>query len=127
MIELPELIRTYWYAVDWDVPALWALDLPTTTMDMTELAWHLDAPVWNDGHADYALTPRMLLATPERYPAERLRLDAADLAYPIEVTFLKDRWLILDGIHRLAKAYREGRTQMHVRQVPAAALAPWQA
>lgn len=127
MIELPELIKTYWYALDWDVPALWALALPVTTLPMAELAWHLDAPVWSDGETDHALTPRMVLAAPHRYPDEWARLQAADLDYPVEVTFLKDRWLILDGLHRLAKAWRDGVSEMRVRIVPAEALSPWQA
>ena len=42
---------------------------------------------------------------------------AADTSYPIDIYFNKNRWLILDGIHRLVKLYKQGTEQVSVRIV----------
>jgi hypothetical protein len=64
LIEVPHAIAEYWYAVDWDVEALWALDLPARPFPIDRLLWHLDVPVWALDRQKYALTPRQVLRSP---------------------------------------------------------------
>ena len=47
---------------------------------------------------------------------------AANLAFPIELYLHHDRWIILDGVHRLAKAIRENRETILVRRIPQEAI-----
>lgn len=117
-MELPSVIRTYWYAFTWDVEALWALDLPSVPMPMSRLEWHLDVPVWPYEGRSYVLTPRDVLRSPYRYAVEYQRAREASLIFPIEVTWFRGRWLILDGVHRLLKAHEQGEDTMMVRKVP---------
>jgi len=117
---LPQIIEDYWYSIEWDVETLWALDLPVEPMPVADLLWHLDVPVWGD----YQISPREVLADPAAHAAEYHRMLRADLAYPLEVARIKDRWMILDGIHRLLKAHSLGLTGIDVRKVPAEYLAP---
>jgi hypothetical protein len=42
----------------------------------------------------------------------------ADLSYPIDIMENKGRWLILDGLHRLVKAYKNGQKTVKVRKIP---------
>lgn len=119
MIELPETIRTYWYAFDWDVEALWALDLPTEAFPIEKLLWHLDVPLWPYEDRPYELTPRQVLRAPFRYAKEYQRARRANLVFPIEITRFKQRWMILDGVHRLLKAHEDGFETINVRKVPA--------
>jgi hypothetical protein len=114
----PAIIASYWYSFDWDVEAIWQLDLPTRSMAITDLIWHLDVPVWNN----YRLTPRAVLNDPVRHAGEHARMLAADLSYPIDVFRFRSRWMILDGIHRLLKAHTLGHTAISVRDVPEAAI-----
>jgi hypothetical protein len=44
--------------------------------------------------------------------------------FPIEITRLKGRWLILDGVHRLTRAHEDGLEEIMVRKVPRAMLGP---
>lgn len=118
MVELPAIIQRYWYALDWDVEALWALDLPSVPMPMARLLWHLDVPVWPLGNQPYVLTPRQVLRSPFRYASEYRRVRAANLVFPIEITRLHGRWLILDGVHRLTRAHEDGYETIRVRKVP---------
>jgi hypothetical protein len=84
----------------WRAPTLWAaaegkprVSLPIATLDI------LDAVVWFGGPKDVQPTIRRV--------AERARdILAADLSYPIIMTKAGE---ILDGAHRIAKAYLDGR------------------
>ena len=117
--ELPPIIEDLWYSIDWDVPTLWALDLPKTMLPMERLIWHLDVPVWPDpDDVPYRVTPRQVIENPSLHAREIARVDAADLAFPIEVILRGDDWMILDGIHRLTKAWRDGATEISARIVP---------
>lgn len=116
--RLPRVIETHWHAFDWDVEALWALDLPAVAFPVSRLEWHLDVPVWPRDGVPYSLTPRDVLKSPYRYADEYRRTQAASLVFPIEITWHRGRWLILDGIHRLLKAHELGHEQMIVRKVP---------
>lgn len=69
MPELASVIEQYRYALDWDVEALWAPDLPVTG-PIARLEWHLDVPVWPVGEQGYQLTPRQVLKSPCRFEKE---------------------------------------------------------
>jgi hypothetical protein len=85
---------------NWDNQKLWRLDLPIADMDIRQLLWHLDAPFSPRG-----LKPRDVLKNPKHYPREYARIMDADLAYPINVIENNGAWVIMDGVHRLAKAH----------------------
>ena len=118
VIELPPAIEEYWYAFDWNVEALWALDLPSEVFPIDKLLWHLDVPLWELDGRRYALTPRQVLRSPYRYDKEYRRVRASSLVFPIEITRLKGRWLILDGVHRMTRAHEDGHEEILVRKVP---------
>lgn len=112
------VIEKYWYSIDWDVEAIWALDLPVSRMDVARFAWILDAPVWPFEGEGYCVTPSEVMADPRRYEVEYARVENASLAYPLDVCFHKGRWMILDGVHRLVKAILRGDLDVPVRIVP---------
>ncbi len=118
VIELPPAIQQYWYAFDWNVEALWALDLPSEPFPVDRLLWHLDVPLWPLDDEKYALTPRQVLRAPFRYSKEYRRVRDASLVFPIEITWFRGRWLILDGVHRLTRAHEDGLDEIYVRKVP---------
>jgi uncharacterized ParB-like nuclease family protein len=45
-------------------------------------------------------------------------MNDADLTYPIDILKNHGKWLVLDGLHRLAKTYMQGRKNVKVRVVP---------
>jgi hypothetical protein len=96
-----ELGLTFW----WDVRKLWEADLPIVSMPVAEFEWLLDIPFWDNGSQEMALSGRDVAAQPELYRDEYKRTMVADLACPINVIRLKGRWTIMDGLHRLLKAY----------------------
>lgn len=115
----PQIIREVGFDFSWSSRKVWALDLPVETMSITELIWHFDIPFWDsEGTDQYNLTPRDVLAHPEKEPTHFSKIQDADLAYPIDIMENKGRWLILDGLHRLGKAHMLGITEVQVRKVP---------
>jgi len=87
----------------WDVRKLWAADLPTVELDVAELSWLLDLPFWTvDQRTD--VRPIEVASNPTAFADEYSRTMCADLSYPINVIWLRNRWVVLDGLHRLLKA-----------------------
>ena len=119
----PAIIYRYWYSIDWSVRDLWTLDLPKTRLPMESLTWHLDFPVWPDADGQpYRGTPRQVVEQRQENAVEFARVQQADLAYPIEAILRGTRWMILDGIHRMTKAWLDGADHMTVRVVPESAV-----
>jgi len=123
MRELPAMVERYWYSIDWDVEALWAMDLPVESVPAEILEWHLDVPIWPDPEGrPYRVTPRQVIEKPEEHPEEYARIRAADLAFPLEVFQNRSRLMILDGIHRLCKVLLQGDREIRARRIPPEAV-----
>jgi len=104
---------------NWEEELLWAVDLPVTNLDITALKWHFDCPFWeHDNGERYTITPQDVLGKVEGTQSEQAKVLAADTSYPIDVYFNKDKYLILDGIHRLVKLYQTGAESVAVRIIP---------
>jgi hypothetical protein len=47
-----------------------------------------------------------------------MQIMEAQLEFPVEVMWWNGRWMLLDGVHRLAKAVQLGHTSLTVHKVP---------
>ena len=106
----------------WDSDKLQRLPLPVETATVDALRWHLDLPYWRHDGKPFQVTPAQVKANHTRYEVQYQRAMAADLGYPIDLLFRNDRWVILDGVHRLLKADVLGLSHVRVRRLPAAML-----
>jgi hypothetical protein len=102
----------------WDADRLRELDLPTRTVPVSDLDWHLDLPFWSVDDLPFQVTPRQVAAEAHRFSAQYERTLAADLRFPLDVVERTDRLTILDGVHRLLKAVMIGRDRIAVRVLP---------
>ena len=101
---------------NWDEDKIWALDLPVSKINIKDLEWHLDCPFWeHDNGERYTVTPRDVLEKVIGTNKEQERVLRADVTFPIDIYFNKDKWLVLDGLHRLVKLYGTGVTDISVR------------
>ncbi|KKR12344.1 MAG: hypothetical protein UT41_C0002G0118 [Candidatus Wolfebacteria bacterium GW2011_GWC2_39_22] len=116
--NIPQIIKDVGFDFSWDEKKVWALNIPITEMDISELEWHFDIPFHWHGDEVYNLSSREILGDPARYKKEYDRTMNADLQYPIDIMQNKGRWLILDGLHRLMKASILGMGKVNVRIVP---------
>ncbi|HVX42481.1 MAG TPA: hypothetical protein VHC49_01275 [Mycobacteriales bacterium] len=108
----PELGLTFW----WDVRKLWSADLPVVAMPVAELEWVLEHPFWKDRAGRPTISGSDVAARPADHPEEYRRTMAADLSYPINVILLNDRWVVMDGLHRLLKARILGESTILAKQ-----------
>ncbi|HEY4523689.1 MAG TPA: hypothetical protein VJK04_02340 [Candidatus Paceibacterota bacterium] len=116
--ELPDVIKEVGFNFDWEEEKVWRLNIPVTEMDIEKLTWHFDMPFhWHKGGL-YNLKSRDIIDKPEEYKEEYERTMRADLKYPIDIMENKGKWLILDGLHRLMKAYILGTRKVNVRIIP---------
>lgn len=106
----------------WDSGKLQRLPLPVGTVTVDSLRWHLDLPYWRHDGQPFQVTPAQVKADPARYEEQYQRAMATDLGYPLDLLFRNDRWVILDGVHRLLKADVLGLSHVRVRRLPTAML-----
>ena len=98
---------------------MWALDESVEDMNIEELIWHFDIPFWEkEGTDAYNLIPWDVINHPEIEKTHYKKVQNADLSHPIDIMENKGRWLILDGLHRLVKAYMQGQKTVKVRKIP---------
>ena len=67
----------------------------------------------------FDLVPHDVLATPALCPHQYERVFAIDTRYPLDFLNWRGKLWILDGVHRLAKRYARGETQVKMRVHPA--------
>ena len=105
--DKPKILKEAGLDCFWDDLKIQAMDAPTTEMSINELEWNLDLPFWEEERIDdWNLTPRETLENPKYFPTHYKRIEGVDLNYPICITKNKvGRWFVLDGTHRLAKAF----------------------
>ena len=115
--KLPEIIKQVGFDFHWDEKKVWVLDVPVEEMDIEELEWHFEIPFWFTPGGFYDLTPNQVLEDPEKYNEEFERIMKADLSFPLDIMLKGDRWVLLDGLHRLAKAKQKGMEKVKVRKI----------
>ena len=116
--NIPDIIKKVGFDFSWDEKKVWQVEVPITEMDISELVWHFDVPFhWHQGDV-YNLTSKEIIENPKKYREEYDRTLKADLKYPIDIMENKGRWLILDGLHRLMKAYIQKQKRVSVRIIP---------
>ena len=114
-MPLPDILNTDFKT---DEPKLWAIDIPIEEIFISEIEYNLDIPYFEqEGTDDWNLTPRMLIENFDKEFSHAKKVNKADLKYPIDIYFHQGKWIILDGVHRFAKAIRLGYKIIKVRRV----------
>lgn len=121
--QLPNIIKEVGFDFSWDERKVWALDIPTEEMPIHELTWHFDVPfIWSKPNGYYDVNPSEVIKKPDQHPEEYERTMLADTTHPIDIMFWKNRWLILDGLHRLMKQAIQGKEIVQVRKISETAI-----
>lgn len=95
------------------------LPLPIEEIDIQDLVWHFDMPVWEKmGTDDWNLTPWEVIRKEEGSEIHQQRVEAADTIHPLIVTKYNSRLVILDGVHRLVKLYLQAEKKVQAKIIP---------
>ena len=111
--EVPQTIVDVGFDFIPDNKQVWAIvekeEIPLTLMPIGELIWAFDYPFLWHGSEVFNLKPIDVVNNLLTYTDEHTRILKADMQYPIDIMKTKrdqgSRWLTLDGLHRLMKAY----------------------
>jgi hypothetical protein len=118
-ITLPKIIKENCIEFEWKNKKIWQLHLPIEKMKISRLAWQFKIPFWSIGNKKYGLTPNEFMKNPKNYPSHYKRISNLDLQHPIDIIKnKKNKWEILDGLHRLVKAKMMGKKEVKVRKIP---------
>ncbi|HEY0908194.1 MAG TPA: ParB N-terminal domain-containing protein [Candidatus Paceibacterota bacterium] len=114
----PKILEDAGFDIYADTSRLRDLPLPVTQVEVKELAWYFDLPVWEkEGTDEWNLTPREVMDGKEGSAEHKSKVDESDLGFPIVIVRNRDKWVILDGIHRLVKAYLLGKETIDAKIV----------
>lgn len=113
--KLPSMYRTF----NWSNPLVWALALPVEDAPLDELAWHLDVPIWStvQGQRLFDLRPFTVIEAPDTSRWHHERIMRASVEYPLDLLWWDERYVILDGIHRLARLWMTRVDHVRVRRL----------
>lgn len=99
----PEILAAF-PDVPWRIADLHALRLPVVRIDVENLSWLLELPLWQLNGRRFQVTPVAVATDPSCYPHHYRRVMTADLSYPIHCVEHQERMVALDGVHRLLRA-----------------------
>ena len=114
--QKPKILTDAGYEIYCDTTKLRELDVPVVDFEIEKLIWNFDLPLWEkDGTDDWNLTPREVINKIEGSTTHQNRVTEADLQYPILLLEKNGKWLIIDGAHRLVKAFEAGHTTIRAK------------
>lgn len=103
-----------WFSLP--APLLWQIEAPLLDFPLSQLTHNLDICYWEkEGTDDWNLTPRACLADPKKEITHFQLIEKADLQFPLILYQHQKQWIILDGVHRFAKAWKERKKSILVK------------
>lgn len=119
--KVPSLLKQHILPFNWEVESVWALNTQPREALRTQFDYLLRLPLWsskpNVGLL-FDLCPIEVLNNPGVAPHQHQRIKASDTLYPIDFAVSDGRYWILDGVHRLAKLYRQNMVEINIREHP---------
>ena len=117
----PKILTDAGYEIYCDTKKIGALGLPIIDFEINKLIWNFDLPFWEkDGTDDWNLTLWNVINKINGSTSHQKRVELADLQFPILLLNKKDKWLIVDGVHRLVKAFQAGHKIIKAKIISAA-------
>ncbi|MBK1884650.1 hypothetical protein JIN85_19700 [Luteolibacter pohnpeiensis] len=112
--ELSEHILPF----NWDVRRVWEQASVITQRPIADFDYLLDLPLWSSLPKQgmlFDISPREVMAYPERAPHQTLRIQNACIDFPIDLLHYQGSEWVLDGVHRIAKLWMKHEDTLNVR------------
>lgn len=120
MKYLPPELADWFFPFNWNVQELWNVEGKIEQRDLTSLLWHLDYPFWSSVQGKgilFDIRPKTVLENMDTYPWHKERIYKADLNYPLIISEYKGKEIIMDGLHRFAKASLQDEKIITIRMI----------
>jgi hypothetical protein len=121
-VDLPPGVQELFFDFHWDRQRLWeeAGRVTADFLPLSDLLWNLDLPIWPrfDGQKVFDLAPAEFLLEPKLFPAHMERVLKSDPSYPLILMPNRgDRWVVIDGYHRLVKCQLEKMPRVMIKRL----------
>ena len=92
-------------------------------VDIKKFTPLLETKVWKDRELNKCYSPMEVISDPRKYAKQINRINDANLNYPIIVEKTrKDEYPIIDGVHRITKAYISGKNKIEIYELTTSEL-----
>jgi hypothetical protein len=119
----PKILTDAGYEIYCDTKKLRKLKLPIVNFSISKLIWNFNLPFWEkDGTDDWNLTPWDAIRGIDGSKSHQKRVKKVNLTYPILLLKKGRKWLVIDGIHRLVKAYEMKKKTIKAKIIPSAKI-----
>lgn len=126
MANRPQILTDAGYEIYCDTIKLRELDVPIVDFAIEKLVWNFDLPLWEkEGTDDWNLTPREVINNVEGSRIHYQRVQESDLQFPILLTEKSGKWLVVDGVHRLVKAFETGNKTIKAKSFSSEVIAQY--
>jgi hypothetical protein len=118
MKNYPDALANHILPFNWDNKKVWKLDCAVVYGDVGSFAYLMNLPLWSTVSGCgmlFDISPNEVLSDPSRSPYQALRVDAADITFPLDFLSWNSKIWILDGVHRLAKLIKIGENRVSYR------------
>ena len=113
--RIPKALRGAGYEIYCDAEKLGTLDIPIVDFEIKKLIWNFDLPLWGKDGENWNLTPWDVINEVSGSGSQRRRVEEADLKFPVLIIKKSGKWLIIDGVHRLVKAFLNKQKTIQVK------------
>ncbi len=127
--NIPKSLEKAGYEIYCDAEKLGSLNIPIVDFEIKDLIWNFDLPLWGKDGESWNLTPWDVINEIPGSASQRRRTEDIDMGYPILVFEKNGKWLIIDGVHRLVKAYLNGQQTIPAKIITQGLIEkyPWRA
>jgi hypothetical protein len=118
MKRVPKELSEHILPFNWDVRRVWQQVSAITQRPIADFHYLLDLPLWSSLPQQgmlFDISPREVMAFPERSPHQTQRIHTAHIDFPIDLLHYQGRDWVLDGVHRIAKLSMMGEDTVNVR------------
>ncbi len=116
--RIPEQLRFHILPFNWNVEMVWALEAPVNKIERSTLDYLLHLSLWSSISGKgmlFDISPIEVLRDLSSFPHQAERIERADVSFPIDMIDWKGKIWILDGVHRLAKLYKQEANYVKAR------------
>ena len=118
---IPDQLMNHILPFNWDVTKVWALGTPVDEVPVSDLEYLLHLPLWSSVQGKgmlFDLAPISVITDRTISPWQTERLQSADTTYALDLLLYQGKSWILDGVHRFARLYSEGKDTVRARFHP---------
>ena len=113
--KIPKSLKKAGYEIYCDAEKLGLLNIPVVNFEIGNLIWNFNLPLWGKDGESWNLTPWDVINKIPGSASQRKRVENVDMTYPILVIEKNGKWLIIDGVHRLVRAYLDGQKMISAK------------